>query len=195
MTAPTPTIGASGYSRRMSLKLQRLTELFSEDGSSHIESSAMKFIIALQMSNAQKSDDVIAEGQLQYFAHLLLFEAFHGGCVITQDLGHEHHGSEGDHDVAVEPHRKIRMIREVVRDIDFGLLGVVFRHAAFAPQTEHLFQVAITPTVGVAACRNHCGGLFDLSLIETCCAQTPLLLSGAHNDKTPRLHIVTAWSL
>src|SRR5579883_847427 len=201
MTAPTPMMGASGYSRRISgdyricmssLQLDGLSVLFSKDGMGHAEAAAKEFIWAFQAPDSKQCNDVITKRQLEHFAHLFFLKALHGGRVVTQGLGHEHHGGVGDHDVAVEPHGKVGMVGKIIRDIALGLLGVVLRHSALAAQAEHLIEVTFAPSIGVTAGNDDNGGLLDLCLVEAGSAQTPFLLRLADDDKAPGLHVVSA---
>src|SRR5882724_4655369 len=65
-------------------------------------------VFALAMPDREQRDHAHVVGNLQRLFHPALNEAFHRRGVVADRLRHPHHGSEGDHHVAVEPHSPIR---------------------------------------------------------------------------------------
>ncbi len=144
------------------------------------------------VADRQQRHHRIAEWQAQNLAHPLLLKSLHRSGVVTQRLGHQHHAGEGDHHMPVEPHWQIRMVREIFRDRDLGLLGIILRHTAFASQLKHLLKVAFAPAVGVPASNDHRRSLFHFGLVVARRPQPFSLLRCAHHHKSPWLQVVPA---
>ncbi len=123
----------------------------------------------------------------------VLLEAFHGGGVVAEDLGHEHHVGEGEHDHLVEPamHLVGGEAGEVVGDGGARLGGVALGHAAFEALVDHQVEI-LAPAVGVSAGYDDGGCLFDLALVVGGGAEAFFLFFGLDDDEAPGLDVVAA---
>src|SRR5579863_5939351 len=204
ITAPTPAIGASGYSRLMLLtpvlrcnplpapsQLHRLAVLLGEDRPLHAEPAPVELVDSPQMPDPQQRHDFIAQRQPQHLAHFVRFISLHRSRVVPQNFSHPHHCGQRNHHVPIQPGGQVRVIPQVQRYVRPRLRGIVFQHPVLASHPDHLFHVR-APAVLIAAGHDHRRRFLDLCLVERRSAQSSPLLRRSHHNETPGLQVVSA---
>src|SRR5580765_6170285 len=87
-------------------KLYALAPRLSKYGAGRIKPSRIRLICSLEPSNAKHRHHAYPLRNFQHGFYLVFHKTFHGCGVIAKRLGSPHHGSQGDHGLAIDPQVK-----------------------------------------------------------------------------------------
>ena len=109
-------------------------------------------------------------GNMQELLYLVFHKAFHGRGVIAQGFSHPHDSGKSDHYVTVHPKIKSRLdspglawsaAQEICDIFANSIVHGFISESMLLGQFEHLVQIAILPSLRIAARHHHDAGFAD----------------------------------